>query len=317
MSASGFSTVSLPEAAGPFDCRIAGSGRMAGALADAFSRFGGDTFRLSGMYARDARKARKLTAGSLHSGDFAALPASGAETITLLAVSDSAIPEVAAQLAESGKAGAGLFVHTSGASGLESLSAIRKAGGRCGSFHPLQSFAGGTGAEAFGDISISILCDDISDADLLSALAQRFSARPLKVNAAQKKQLHLAAVMASNYMVALLHLAELSAPAVSGELLPHFRPLLQQTLDNVMQRGTAEALTGPVSRGDIGTLQEHLSELESITAKENRAGTAELISAYKQLGRIAADLAHSDGRLSDAQRRELHERLRSGTKPAN
>lgn len=290
----------------PVPCRIIGSGRMAAALSDALQKSSSGTFQRDGIYARSARKAEQLAAGAVTSGTLAELPVQDSNGITLLAVSDAAIPEIAAQLAADGKAGSGLFVHTSGASGLEVLSAIQKAGGRTGSFHPLQSFTDGTGADAFLDISISILCDDDADTSRLSGIARQLGARALQVNARQKKQLHLAAVIASNYMVALLHLAELSASELEEPLLPHFQPLLQQTLHNVMQQGTARALTGPISRGDAGTLRAHLAELDAITLQNGHGATSELIPAYKQLGRVAAELAKADGRLTPEQLSELH-----------
>ncbi|MFW6348273.1 MAG: Rossmann-like and DUF2520 domain-containing protein [Cyclonatronaceae bacterium] len=298
-------SVSTAGASRPVSCRIIGSGRMAGALAHALRSKPTNNFRLTGIFARSAEKAKSIAGADIGSGDLARIPVSDPETITLLAVSDAALPEVARMLASAGKVPTGLFVHTSGAAGLEPLAPIRKAGGRTGSFHPLQSFTKGADATVFRDISISLLCDE-ADAPRLSELARTFGARPLRVNARQKKQLHLAAVMASNYMVALLHLAEAAASEISEPLLPHFAPLLQQTLHNVMQQGTAAALTGPVSRGDADTLRSHLAELDAITLEQRNPLVSELIPAYKQLGRVAARLARADGRLSEAQLEALN-----------
>lgn len=287
----------------PVPCRIIGSGRMAAALADALPKQAGGHFYCDGIYARSAAKAENIAAGAARSGSIEAVPEPNPDAITLLAVSDAAIAEVAGKLVTAGKAGCGLFVHTSGAVGPEPLAAIREAGGNAGSFHPLQSFSKGAGADAFRHISISLLCDRATHADLLAALARQLGARPLRVTARQKRQLHLAAVMASNYMVALLHLAELSASELEEPLLPHLRPLLEQTLENVLRQGTAGALTGPVSRGDAGTIRAHLAELETLTrqAPDVSETFAELMPAYRQLGRVAAALARADGRLTPAQ----------------
>lgn len=300
-------------------CRIIGSGRMARALAHAVLKSSDSAFILEGIYARSAEKAGfvkhtlpEMASSQIISGGLDELKSSEKADITFLAVSDKAIAEVAALLAENAPANPGLLVHTSGACGFSELEVFRNKGGLIGSFHPLQSITAGSGAEVFKNISISILSDDESSAQLLSRLARSFEANPLPVDERQKKKLHLAAVMASNYMVALQHLAELAAGEVEGDLMQHFRPLLQQTLDNIIKNGAAAALTGPASRGDGGTLTMHLAELEAITNKNNMApansaanNIDELLPAYRLLGRVAARLALTDGRLSKEQSVEI------------
>jgi predicted short-subunit dehydrogenase-like oxidoreductase (DUF2520 family) len=296
---------------------------MARALAHAVLKSSDSAFILEGIYARSADKAESLkstlpemASSEIRSGGLNELNRNEKADITFLAVSDSAIAEVAARMAENGGSGSALLVHTSGACGFHELDVFRKKGGRIGSFHPLQSIAADSGAEVFKDISISILSDDESSSELLSRLARSFGANPLPVDERQKKKLHLAAVMASNYMVALHHLAELVAGEVEGDLLQHFKPLLQQTLDNIIKKGPAAALTGPASRGDGGTLSMHLAELDAITKQNLKASSDrttnidELLSAYRLLGRVATRLAVTDGRLSEAQSLEICDLLK-------
>lgn len=299
-------------------CRIIGSGRMARALAHALIQSSDSAFLLDGIYARSAQKAGsikdalpEMASSEIIAGGLDELKSSKKADITFLAVSDKAIAEVAALLAENAPANPGLLVHTSGACGFAELRAFRKTGGRTGSFHPLQSIAAGSGAEVFRHISISILSDDESSTELLARLTRSFGANPLPVDERQKKKLHLAAVMASNYMVALQHLAELVAGDVEGDLMQHFQPLLQQTMDNIIKKGPAAALTGPASRGDSGTLSMHLAELDAITKEHQKASAVnetnidELLPVYRRLGRVATRLAVKDGRLTEAQCLEI------------
>lgn len=300
-------------------CRIIGSGRMARALSHAVLKSADSAFVLEGIYARSAGKAAlvrnslpDMASSEIKSGSLNELESADTADITFLAVSDNAIADVAARLAQVKITSSKLMVHTSGACGFEELDIFQKKGGLTGSFHPLQSIAAGSGADVFKDISISILCDDEPGAELLARLARSFGSKPLPVDERQKKKLHLAAVMASNYMVALHHLSELVAGEVEGDVMQHFQPLLRQTLDNIIQKGPAAALTGPASRGDSGTLSMHLAELETITKHKLKASDNidELLPAYKLLGRVATRLAVTDGRLTEELSDEICDLLK-------
>ena len=75
---------------------------------------------------------------------------------------------------------------------------------------------------------------------------------------------HAAAVVASNYLVTLASVAEdlfERAGLPAGGALPAFLPLMRGALDNLQAQGTVAALTGPLSRGDVGTVAAHLDAL--------------------------------------------------------
>ena len=111
---------------------------------------------------------------------------------------------------------------------------------------------------------------------------------------------HAAAVIASNYLVALLQLAVRQLAPLGLEEREAVRallPLVRGTLDNVEAMGLPEALTGPISRGDAATIRLHLDRL----SEEDR-------HLYCALGREALGVAVRGG-LSDTRARQIAELL--------
>jgi len=80
------------------------------------------------------------------------------------------------------------------------------------------------------------------------------------------------------------------------------RPLVIQTLNNIFQSNTKEALTGPISRGDIGTINMHIKKLSNIND--------EWLKLYKVLGEYTVDIAKKSNKISQDTVKELREVLR-------
>ena len=100
---------------------------------------------------------------------------------------------------------------------------------------------------------------------------------------------HAAAVMASNYLVALLGAAEammIAAGAPREAAMPALSPLIRSTIDNALRLGPVAALTGPIQRGDAGTVAGHLEALtsapEPVTSLYRAAGLATLDIARRR-----------------------------------
>jgi predicted short-subunit dehydrogenase-like oxidoreductase (DUF2520 family) len=93
----------------------------------------------------------------------------------------------------------------------------------------------------------------------------------------------VAAVFASNYVVALASAAARSW-ALAGlpreSARPALGPLLAAVAANVTAFDLAQALTGPVARGDVGTIRAHLAAL---------SGEPSLRDLYRDL---ALELTH-------------------------
>jgi predicted short-subunit dehydrogenase-like oxidoreductase (DUF2520 family) len=135
----------------------------------------------------------------------------------------------------------------------------------------------------------------------LRALARAIGARPKHVEDRERALYHAAAVFASNYIdvvlakaVDLLRDAGWSEKAAIDGLLP----LTEGVLANVRQRGPIAALTGPVRRGDVSTVEGHLAALQG----------GPVADLYRMLGLIALEIAKEAG-LEPAAARRMHRAL--------
>jgi predicted short-subunit dehydrogenase-like oxidoreductase (DUF2520 family) len=115
---------------------------------------------------------------------------------------------------------------------------------------------------------------------------------------------HLAAVLVSNYTVTLTKLATDLWATFGSEpetALAALLPLLRGTVQNLTDVGLPQALTGPIARGDTGTVERHLATL--------RLRAPDLLDLYRALGRETIAVAAAKGRLSDEALRELRRLL--------
>jgi predicted short-subunit dehydrogenase-like oxidoreductase (DUF2520 family) len=194
--------------------------------------------------------------------------------LILVAVPDDAIAPLAASLRMySGQA----MVHTSGLLGSEVLAPAMAAGTQIGSFHPLVAFADTERAvDALHGATVAVEGDE-QLLDLLARMAEAIGAVPVRLAPGTKPAYHAAAVLAAGGFVALLDaIARLGAVAgldEAGSLAVYGR-LIEQTLGNARAIGIGPALTGPMTRGDAGTLEAHLAELRA-----HAPGTLELYVA--------------------------------------
>ena len=181
--------------------------------------------------------------------------------LIILAVPDDVVPALAGSLRMySGQA----MVHTSGALGAEVLAPAMAAGTQIGAFHPLVAFADTERAvAALHGATVAIEGDD-QLAGLLADMAEAIGATAVRLAPGSKSAYHAAAVLAAGGFVALLDaIAELGRVAGLDEAgsLAIYGPLIEGTLGNARALGIRAALTGPMTRGDIGTLQAHLDTL--------------------------------------------------------
>lgn len=186
-------------------------------------------------------------------------PATG--SILFLTVPDDKIEETARKcsLIENVDWKKVLAVHCSGSLTSGSLNPLKQRGAETAAFHPLQTFRKGDGSERFEHIYFTAEGSS-SSMFTLSDIAEELGAEAVGISKGQKQKLHLAAVFASNYMVAILDAAEQSAKSDEvPEPLQMLRPLMEQTLQNVLQNGPANSLSGPVFRGDSETIKRHLA----------------------------------------------------------
>lgn len=210
----------------------------------------------------------------------------------LIAVPDSEIPGTAARLSALPLPAGVPVVHTSGVMGSEVLAPLSLAGHPVGSVHPLAAVADPrTGAERLRGAWFATE-GDAAAVRLGEHIAGAAGGRTLRVDPGGKPLYHAAAVVASNYVVTLLALAERLAtqagadPASAREALVG---LATGAVRNIQPDGPAAALTGPIARGDAETVAAHLAELSG----SDRA-------LYSVLARATLELARSGGLGPDA-----------------
>ncbi len=218
--------------------------------------------------------------------------------IVILAVPDDAVSEVADRVAASGAVRADQVVlHLSGVLDRSALSPLSPTGAALGSLHPLRSF--GSGEESLEGVFAAVEGDDRA-VEEASKLARSIGLRPFRLAPGKKAQYHAGAVVAANFLVTLYARAEklfTDAGIPPEEARAALVALMGGVVGNLSERG-ADALTGPLVRGDVETLRLHLEALEP----EDR-------SLYRLLSRLTLDLA----RLPEAQRRAVERLLDEGT----
>lgn len=225
---------------------IVGAGRVGVCLGVLLQRAG---YKLAGCTVRSAeseRRALRWLDCPIHH-----YPEGAKADAVMIAVPDGAVSDVCESI------GTGEFVmHTAGALGVEVLEPAAKRGARVLAFHVLQSIPDvETGIERVPGSWFGITCED----DLrpwAEKLATNLGGKPLWVPEDQRVVYHAAAVIASNYLVTIAGLAE----EAFGQLEPYL-PLMRGTIDNLERLGPRRALTGPIVRGDVETIERHLEAL--------------------------------------------------------
>lgn len=231
-------------------------------------------------------------------GEYRTLPAAipADTTIVLLAVPDSAIPHVASTLADAGPAPVNCAaLHLAGAAGVAVLAPLAAAGYATGSMHPLQTVAGAGGPDRLRDGVAFAIDGDPAAVDAARRIATALRGIPLTIEPALRPLYHAAAVMVSNYTIALLHVGArlLAESGVSAnEAVDALLPLLRGTVRNVGELGLDRAITGPIARGDTDTVRLHLAHL---------SGRDRML--YCGLGLEMLELAREAGLAPDRARR--------------
>lgn len=194
-------------------------------------------------------------------------PLPGAD-VALLAVKDDAIAEVTERI-EPHVGAVAVVAHLSGFVPIVTLRPLQEKGIAVGGFHPLQSMPDPVrGAEGLDGAYVGIGGDPLA-IDALTLLAGSVGLTPFRLEDRSRPAYHAAAAAAANFVVAAL--------AVSADLFESAgvdpvvsRPMVSQVISNVFEGGPAQALTGPISRGDIETVIGHLTAAREVSDEVGR-----------------------------------------------
>lgn len=280
---------------------IVGAGAVGTALGVALARAGWPIHAVASRDPERRQRAQALTAAPRAFAEGQAL----IEEVELILVTipDDALAGFAAQVR---MYGGQAMVHTSGALGADVLAPAMAAGTQIGAFHPLVAFAETERAvAALHGATIAIEADD-QLADLLARMAEAIGGRPVRLAPGSKGAYHAAAVLAAGGFVALLDaIVELGRVAGLDESgsLAIYGPLIEGTLANARALGVSAALTGPITRGDSGTLRDHLQVL--------RAHAPAVLDLYRAAAEREIAIAAARGTLAPERIHDLRSALAS------
>jgi predicted short-subunit dehydrogenase-like oxidoreductase (DUF2520 family) len=269
---------------------VIGAGRVGTALAVALAAAGYEIAAVSTLSNRG--RVDRLLPGT------PVLPPDRAATgdIVIIAVPDDALAGLIRGLAAAGAFRPGqLVVHTSGAHGLSPLRPAAERGASIAAVHPAMTITGeagtvtGEGGPSFEDVTFGVTAEETTSRRRAARLVADLGGIPEWIAERDRTLYHAALAHGANHLVTLVNEAR-DRLRDAGVHDPErvLRPLLQAALDNSLALGDA-ALTGPVSRGDAGTVAGHLAALS--------AAAPDSVPTYLALARRTADRAIAAGRL--------------------
>jgi predicted short-subunit dehydrogenase-like oxidoreductase (DUF2520 family) len=210
--------------------------------------------------------------------------------LVLLTVPDDVLSGLVGGLAQRGAVQPGTFdVHTSGAHGTAVLEPLTRLGGLPLAIHPVMTFAGTTVDLArIAGCSFGVTAPEPL-LPVAQALVVEMGGEPVVIAEELRPIYHAALATGANHLVTLVATAmDLLGRAGVDQPAHMLAPLLGAALDNTLRKGDA-ALTGPVARGDAGTVASHLAVLAAVAP--------ETLPSYVAMARLTADRAMAAGRL--------------------
>jgi predicted short-subunit dehydrogenase-like oxidoreductase (DUF2520 family) len=274
---------------------ILGAGRAGRSLARALRTGGVD---IVGLHGRHTDIEEHITAG--------APPKSlGAATCVLVTVRDAQLEGALGTLAVASLGKNTVVLHASGSADPAGLTGLRANGHPCGTFHPLVALSDPANApQVLRGAWIGIDGDEPA-LRVAERLAAAVGAHVLRIPPGEKPRYHAAAVFASNFPTILMCLAEELlrevgiSPGVARQAL---HPLFASAVENLRGGTGASALTGPIVRGDVDTVERHLVALRA---------HPDALDAYRALSRTALRWLRDAGVGGEGRLDEIEQLLRA------
>ncbi|MEP9384995.1 Rossmann-like and DUF2520 domain-containing protein [Nocardioides cheoyonin] len=275
---------------------VIGAGRVGAVLAAALRAVGDEIVSVSGE--SDASRER---VAALLPGVPVAKPTAVARScdVLLVTVPDDMLGNVVTTLADAGALREGQYVvHTSGRHGLAVLAPARAVGAHAVALHPAMTFSGtAVDLRRLPGCVVGLTAATPADRAFAEAVVADLGGSAMWVPEEMRTLYHAGLAHGANHLVTLVTEAmEILAAAGASDPAGTLRPLLTAALDNALARGDA-ALTGPIVRGDAGTVAAHLEDLG--------ANAPQTVPSYVALARATLDRAVSDGRLLPIRARRI------------
>jgi len=267
-----------------------GCGRMGRALAIGLAAAGYDIKAVASLHYQSAVALAKRVPGCTPYASPGEL-ARAVDMVFITTPDDAIMPVCRSIVWKKGQ----IVLHCSGADTRTALSSAFEVGAETGVLHPLQTFSGSEAdGNQFTGVTFAVEAGGMLY-DTLVSMTEKLGGHPVNIPPHLKALYHISAVMASNYLVVL---AGMSAAlwqnwGISQEdALKALLPLIKKTVSNLETAGISASLTGPVARGDVGTLQKHLAALSRLAPA--------LETSYRELGLQAVDIAITRGSITAA-----------------
>nr|WP_297993523.1 DUF2520 domain-containing protein [uncultured Actinomyces sp.] len=229
--------------------------------------------------------------------------------VVIVAVPDDQIGPLVRGLADLGAWQNGhIVIHLSGASGVGLLSPAAAAGAIPLAIHPAMTFSGFS-----TDVARLVGCPMAVTAPaavlpIAQALVVELGGEPFVLEESARPAYHAALAHGANHLLTVVTQAvRVLAAAGVEDGAATLGPLLTAALDRALHEGEA-GLTGPVSRGDAGTVASHLEALSSLHDSQGR-GLDDVVSSYRQLAAATTERCEATGRLTAEQALRLREVL--------
>jgi len=223
----------------------------------------------------------------------------------LITTPDDSIVSVCAEIVGGTSIRGKKVFHMSGAGGLDLLTPATRAGASVASIHPLQSFSSIDSAISSIPGSYFGVTATAGLKKLSADIVRDLRGIPIYITPEQKPLYHAAACIASNYLVSLMSVVEsiyLSIGFSEKDARKAYLPLVYGSLKNIEKQGCAKALTGPIARGDSGTVQKHIEAMA--------CHLPDYLPLYSSMGMIAVKLACQKGTLNPTQAKNIIELLK-------
>ncbi len=282
---------------------VVGAGRVGPALAASLQLAGHRPVAVSGVSEASVRRAREMLPDVPLVTPAEVLARAD---LVLLTVPDDALPGLVEGLVETGAIRPGqLLVHTSGRYGTKVLEPALRAGALPLALHPAMTFTGtAIDVQRLAGCSFGVTAPE--ELRLAAeALVIEMGGEPEWIEESARPLYHAALALGANHLVTLVA-ESMELLRQAGVTAPDrmLGPLLGAALDNALRSGDA-ALTGPVARGDAGTVAAHVAEL--------RKHAPQTVAGYLAMARATADRALAHGLLKPELAEDLLGVLANGS----
>ena len=281
---------------------IVGAGMVGTAIGYLLKKAGYKIVAIADKSATALQRAQSYTGGKVYRKPQEILHE--AECI-LITTPDDIILSVCKDIAHSPLIKGKYIFHMSGAGGLDLLEPAKKAGASVASIHPLQSFSSINNAIQNIPSSYFGITADAKARTQAETIVLALGGNPIYISSKQKSLYHAAACVASNYLVSLLNVVESIYQSIGiseKDAKKAYLPLIYGSLKNIELSGTIQALTGPIARGDSGTIQKHIDAIN--------AHLPQYASLYSSLGLVTVNLARKKGTLNLRQAKKISDILK-------